>query len=67
MFTPALSNKIVSFVSCLRNAIVSSALKENSKKRAKEVQTNDELRRVQENFAADSASQKPWKIRNIQE
>ena len=59
-YSPLLRNEIMSLVSCLRNAIVSSALKQNIilRKKVKEVQTNDELRRVQENCATDSASPK---------
>lgn len=69
-YSPLLRNEIMSLVSCWRNAIVSSALKQNIilRKKVKEEETNDELRRVQENCATDiPRRQKPWKIRNVQE
>ena len=64
-------------VSCLQILLVGSLVTISSRKRDlfaryslsfqenKEVQIDEELRRVQENLAVDSASQKPWKFRSV--
>ena len=76
---PTYTSRIVVPVACLQILLVGSLVTISSRKRGlfaryslsfqenKEVQTNDELRRVQENLAVDSASQKPWKFRSVQE